>query len=227
MINFDGQTKRGTADKSKGLSGIHLMSAWSADNRICLGQLKVDDKSNEIISMPQLMDTLDLKGTIITADAMNTQTATVKKAIEKGADYVLPVKGNQPNLLEEIVLAFEGLDSDLALGLSKWERAIGMARKNRDEKRLQNLLEKGPSTYKSTYFEDELEKHHGRIEKRCCTALPVGELPSKVKWEGIQSIARIRRERTENGATTSIETIYYITSVQPKASLIAEVARGQ
>ena len=83
VISFDGQTGRGTAEKSKGLSGIHLMNAWSEDNRICLGQIKVDDKSNEIVAMPQLMDMLDLKGTIITADAMNTQKATAKKAIDK------------------------------------------------------------------------------------------------------------------------------------------------
>ena len=73
VINFDGQAKRGTIDKQKGLGGIHLLNAWSSDNKICLGQLKVDDKSNEIPAMPKLMEMLDLKGTIITADAMNTQ----------------------------------------------------------------------------------------------------------------------------------------------------------
>ena len=108
VISFDGQTERGTAEKRKGLSGIHLMNAWSSDNRICLGQIKVDDKSNEIIAMPQLMDMLELKGTIMTADAMNTQKATAKKAIDNKADYVLPVKGNQPTLLRDIELTFEG-----------------------------------------------------------------------------------------------------------------------
>src|SRR3546814_6072425 len=81
---FDGQTVRGTADKRKRLNGIHLMNAWSTDNRICLGQIKVDDKSNEIIAMPQLMDMLELKGTIVMADAINTQKVTAKKAIEIG-----------------------------------------------------------------------------------------------------------------------------------------------
>jgi hypothetical protein len=54
LISFDGHTERGTTEKRKALSGIHLMNAWSVDNRICLGQIKVDDKSNEIIAMPQL-----------------------------------------------------------------------------------------------------------------------------------------------------------------------------
>jgi predicted transposase YbfD/YdcC len=69
--------------------------------------MKVDDKSNEIPAVPQLMELLDLKGTIITADAMNTQKKTVSKAIELGADYMLPVKENQAGLLEEVELLFK------------------------------------------------------------------------------------------------------------------------
>lgn len=225
LVSFDGQTSRGSADKHKGIGGLHLMSAWSADNRICLGQLKVDDKSNEIIAMPQLMDALDLKETIVTADAMNTQKATVKKAIEKQADYVLPVKGNQPTLLKDIQMAFEQLDKDLASGQARWERAVKKAKENRDEERLKKLLKDGPPTYKSSYWESEAEKGHGRIEKRFCIAIPVGELPSKEGWEGIQSIARIFRERTKDGVT-SREVAYYIASVKPIAAIIGEVARG-
>lgn len=225
VISFDGQTERGTADKLKGLSGIHLMNAWSADNRICLGQLKVDDKSNEIIAMPQLMEALDLKGTIITADAMNTQRATVKKAIEKQADYVLPVKGNQPMLLKDIQLAFEGLDNDLTTGRARWENEVKKAKENRDEKRLKKLLETGPPTYKSSKWKSEIEKAHGRIESRTCTSIPIGDLPSKEGWEGIQSIARVCRERTENNET-SYETTYYISSLKPIAATIGEVTRG-
>lgn len=225
VISFDGQTSRGTADKYKGLSGIHLMNAWSADNRICLGQLKVDDKSNEIIAMPQLMEALDLKGTIVTADAMNTQKATAKKAIEKEADYVLPVKGNQPALLEDIQLAFEGLDEDLAQGQARWERQVKKAEENRDKERLEKLLERGPPRYKSTKWESEVDKEHGRVEHRTCTAIPVGNLPSKEGWDGIKSIARVCRERTEKGITSQ-EITYYISSLAPMASEIAQVIRN-
>src|SRR5690606_18270205 len=101
VISFDGKTLRGTSASEKGLKGIHILNAWSKDNGICIGQTKVDDKSNEITALPELMDLLDLKGTIITADALNTQKETARKAIEKGADYVLPVKGNHPSLQEE------------------------------------------------------------------------------------------------------------------------------
>ena len=225
VISFDGQTERGTAEKHKGLSGIHLMNAWSVDNRICLGQIKVDDKSNEIIAMPQLMDMLDLKGTIITADAMNTQKTTAKKAIDNGADYVLPVKGNQPTLLADIQLAFKELDKELANNRIRWENEVKKAKEHRDRKRLEKLLKKGPRLQKSTQWESEIEKTHGRIEKRSCTAIPIGDIPSKEGWEGIQAIARIHRERTEKGVTSN-ETIYYIASLKPNADVIGNVTRG-
>jgi hypothetical protein len=110
VISFDGQTERGTSDKVNDIKGIHLLSAWSSSNEICLGQIKVDDKTNEITAMPLLMDTLDLKGTIVTTDALNTQKAIVKKARDAGADYLFPVKGNQETLLQEIMSAFDQLD---------------------------------------------------------------------------------------------------------------------
>jgi predicted transposase YbfD/YdcC len=120
VISFDGKTMRGTASLENGLKAVHMLNAWSHDRGICLGHMKVDDKSNEIPAVPQLMELLDLKGTIITADAMNTQKKTVSKAIELGADYTLPVKENQASLLEEVELLFkeaerkkfQGIDAD-------------------------------------------------------------------------------------------------------------------
>lgn len=120
VVSFDGKTMRGTSASDKGLKAIHILNAWSHDRGICLGHVKVDDKSNEIPAVPKLMELLDLKGTIITADAMNTQKETVAKAIDVGADYVLPVKDNQRGLLEEIELMFndahkkdfKGVDAD-------------------------------------------------------------------------------------------------------------------
>ena len=120
IISFDGKTMRGTASSEKGLKAVHMLNAWSHERGICIGHMKVDDKSNEIPAVPQLMELLDLKGTIITADAMNTQKKTAAKAIELGADYVLPVKENQAGLLEEVELLFkeaqdrkfQGIDAD-------------------------------------------------------------------------------------------------------------------
>ena len=85
VISFDGKTMRGTSCSEKDLKAIHMLNAWSHDNGICIGHMKVDDKSNEITALPRLMELLDLKGTVITADALNTQKETVGKAISMGA----------------------------------------------------------------------------------------------------------------------------------------------
>lgn len=224
VISFDGQTSCGTADKNKDLRGIHLLNAWSADNKICLGQLKIDDKSNEIPAMAQLLDLLDVKETIVTADAMNTQKVTVAKIIEKGADYVLPVKGNQETLFKDIDLMFKGWEEEQKKEQIRLDHAIEKAEEHRDCKRLNKLLDQSKSTRKASIWKSEPEKTHGRIEIRSCVALPIGELPSKEGWDKIQSIARISRERTVNNVS-SCETIYYITSLEPNAELISNVAR--
>lgn len=120
VINFDGKTLRGTTDKNKGKRAIHLLNAWSVENGICIGQRKVGVKTNEINAIPRLMEMLDLKDTIITTDALNTQKSVAKKAIELGANYVLPVKKNHKSLFEEIEMIFQdaekrkfkGVDAD-------------------------------------------------------------------------------------------------------------------
>ena len=101
VINLDGKTIRGA--KKHGIkSSFHMVSAWSCQSNMVLGQLRVNEKSNEITAIPKLIDLLDIENCIITIDAMGCQTDIVEKIIEKKADYVLAVKGNQPKLLEEI-----------------------------------------------------------------------------------------------------------------------------
>src|SRR5262249_44212388 len=97
---------RGTAEKRIGNRALHILNAWSSNYGISLGQLAVEEKSNEITAIPFLMEILDLKGCIITSDALNTQKNVARKAIELGADYVLPVKDNHPTLKEDIELLF-------------------------------------------------------------------------------------------------------------------------
>lgn len=104
---MDGKTLRGNAQKQAGLSGLHILNAWSVENGICLGHLDVDTKTNEITVIPKLIKLLDLEGCIITADALNTQKTTAIAAINSKADYVLPVKGNHKDLLNDIKLLFK------------------------------------------------------------------------------------------------------------------------
>ena len=170
------------------------------------------------------MDSLDLKDTVITADALNTQKEITAKAIENGADYLLPVKGNQPKLLEEITSSFKQLDIEQKQAKEKWEWAISKAKEHRDHKRLKQLLEEGVSLCGADYWES-VEKNHSRVETRSCTVLKAKKVLSKDEWAKIESIVRLRRERRDKDGTKE-ETVYYITSLKSSAKIIADTARS-
>lgn len=102
QVVIDGKTARGSVRKSKGLRAMHLVSAWAAEAGLTLGQVAVDEKSNEITAIPELLDLLSLKGAIVTIDAMGMQTAIVEKIRGKQADYVIGLKDNQPTLAADM-----------------------------------------------------------------------------------------------------------------------------
>lgn len=105
VIAIDGKTVKGA--KSDGIkSPVHIVSAWASENNIVMGQVKVNDKSNEITAIPELLDLLFLEGNVVTIDAMGTQTAIAEKIIDKGAHYILAVKENQKSLSDEIIDEF-------------------------------------------------------------------------------------------------------------------------
>ncbi len=108
VIAIDGKSMRGTRDSgSKNI--VHMVSAWATDNHIVLGQVKVDEKSNEITAIPRLLELLVLKGCIVTIDAMGCQKDVASNIIEKEADYLLALKCNQGNLLEQVEDSFRFL----------------------------------------------------------------------------------------------------------------------
>lgn len=113
VVAFDGKTLRRSHDRAKGKKAIHMISAWSAENQIVLGQLAVGDKTNEITAIPELMDLLDIRNTVITIDAMGTQTEIAKKIRQKKADYILALKGNQGYLKELVESGFEKRKQDI------------------------------------------------------------------------------------------------------------------
>ena len=102
VIAIDGKTSRGSKDNFHHSSPLHSVHAWSVENGICLGQTQCSEKSNEITAIPKILDLLEIKGSIITIDAIGTQTAIARKIIEKEASYILSVKGNQGSLEEEV-----------------------------------------------------------------------------------------------------------------------------
>lgn len=106
IISIDGKTVRGAKSRGK-KSPIHIVSAWASQNSLVLGQVKTDEKSNEITAVPELLNSLTIENTIITADAMSCQKDIAKKIIEKEADYILAVKGNQKQLLQDVEEEFK------------------------------------------------------------------------------------------------------------------------
>src|SRR5271167_3545334 len=102
VIAIDGKTVRRSAQKRNGKAAIHVVSAFAAGRRLVLGQVKVAEKSNEIIAIPKLLDQLAIEGTIVTIDAMGCQRDIAQKIIDKKADFVLALKGNQGSLREDV-----------------------------------------------------------------------------------------------------------------------------
>jgi len=103
VVAIDGKTLRRSFDRASRTSALHLVSAWASGNGVVLGQVKTEEKSNEITAIPVLLELLELKGCIVTLDAMRCQREIARKIVEKKADYVLAVKGNQGVLYEELV----------------------------------------------------------------------------------------------------------------------------
>lgn len=106
IINIDGKRLAGSEDKFLGKRAIYMVSAWAEENEIVLGQRKVDEKSNEITAIPELLKILAISGCIVTIDAIGTQTHIAQTIIEAQADYVLSVKENQGHLFEDISVLF-------------------------------------------------------------------------------------------------------------------------
>jgi predicted transposase YbfD/YdcC len=104
VIAIDGKTSRRSGSKTKGKAAIHVVSAFAAHRRLVLGQVKVAEKSNEIIAIPKLLDLLTVEGAIVTIDAMGCQREIARKIMDKKADYILALKGNQGSLREDVDL---------------------------------------------------------------------------------------------------------------------------
>ncbi len=105
-----------------------------------------------------------------------------------------------------------------------WERAILKAQESRDKFSLKNFLDEGPSMCGASFWQS-IEKGHGRIETRSCTAIPANDLPCRSEWKELNTIVRLCRERKEGNGDVKYEITYYITSLKPEAEKIANVAR--
>jgi predicted transposase YbfD/YdcC len=115
VLAVDGKTARRSHDRGKGLGALHCVSVWASDFGLSLGQVACAEKSNEITAIPELLRLVDIKGTIITIDALGAQKAIAEQVIDSGADYVLALKGNQETLHQAVIdYVNQHLDNDFA-----------------------------------------------------------------------------------------------------------------
>lgn len=109
VIAVDGKTLRRSHDKTNGKSAIHVVSAWASDANMVLGQIKTEEKSNEITAIPELLDLLDISGSTVTIDAMGCQKKIAEKIVDNGADYALALKKNHGDLYDDVELFFHSV----------------------------------------------------------------------------------------------------------------------
>nr|WP_321399908.1 ISAs1 family transposase [uncultured Desulfobacter sp.] len=109
VIAVDGKTLRRSHDKTNGKSAIHVVSAWASDANMVLGQIKTEEKSNEITAIPELLDLLDISGSTVTIDAMGCQKKIAEKIVDNGADYALTLKKNHGDLYDDVELFFHSV----------------------------------------------------------------------------------------------------------------------
>lgn len=194
VVAIDGKTLRHSYDTAKEKPAIHMVSAFASKARVVLGQEKVAAKSNEITAIPKLIKMLDLRGATVTIDAMGCQKAIVKNIIDKEADYVLGLKGNQGQLKNDVELFFQ------------YHKKSNFKKLKHDHCLMVN-------------------KDHGRFEKRTCWITEdINWLENKEKWDGLRSIVMIESTR-EIGDIVSVETRYYIASIEANAVRAANTIR--
>jgi predicted transposase YbfD/YdcC len=169
-IAIDGKTLRGSAGSS--LGPLHLVSAWATQAKLSLAQVAVDGKSNEINAIPQLLDLLDLKGALVTIDAIGCQKAIAQKVVAGGGDYVLVVKGNQEHLLQDIQeTVAKAVDGEL------------------------------PARVARTHTTRE-QGHGRQEERSCVVIQHTAGIRDRRLWPGLTTVGMCRRQRTVNGQTS-------------------------
>jgi predicted transposase YbfD/YdcC len=197
-LQIDGKALRGSRGRKNKLGCLHTVSLWAAETGLTLGQVAVDDKSNEITAIPKLLRLLDLEGALVSIDAMGCQKEVAQQIRTSNGHYVLAVKDNQPTLSADIQACF------------------------------QRALETGFEGVRYERLVEEPRTSHGRQESRIYTVIydPQG-LSTKDEWVDLKAIVMVYRERQvgtgENEKSYSEELSYYIVSCEAP---VAELALG-
>lgn len=195
-IAIDGKQLRRSYDHASNKAAIHMVSAWASAAGITLGQIKTSEKSNEITAIPELLKMLELKGCIVTIDAMGCQKSIAKQIVQQKGDYVLALKGNQSNLYEEIMNCF------------------------------QNALDTNFSGRVWDYHETVDKNHGRVEIRRHWTMASLESLQDIIQgWENLNLIGMVESER-QMGENTSVEMRFYISSLNCDAEQFAKAVRN-
>ena len=197
LIAVDGKTLRHSFDAQAGKPALHLVSAWATANRLLLGQQAVDQKSNEITAIPQLLGILDLTGAVVTIDAMGCQKEIATQIEVAGGDYVLALKENQETLYQDVEALFlEGLENEFAGLVHGYHR-----------------------TQDHNHGRTETRHYH-------VLGVPAALVERHPHWAGLRSVAMVFSERQVGQGVASAETRFYISSLRPKVKTLARAIRG-
>jgi len=186
IISIDGKTLRGSHNRKHGQKALHLVSAWASNNRIMLGQVKTEEKSNEIEAIPRILKMIDVSNSTVTIDAMGCQKDIAKEIIKQGADYVLSLKENQKTLYDDVNSIF------------------ARAEENKDKQ------------YKKMLHLRKIEKNHnhGRVETRKYTLVSARDpLMFELRWPGLKGIGKLEVTRTTDNVVER-STRYFLTSLE-------------
>jgi len=198
ILAIDGKKLRRSHNKTIGKNAIHMVSAWATENRLVLAQSKVDEKSNEITAIPELLKVLELSGCIVTMDAMGCQTSFAKAIVKKGGGYVFALKGNQGTTLEDVIALFEDAKS------------VGFRDVEHDYHR---TVDKG---------------HGRIEIRQCWTIsdpVYLNYIRNYSKWEKLNTIVMVVSER-RCGNEVTMETRYFISSLHNHAERMLWAVRN-
>jgi predicted transposase YbfD/YdcC len=196
VVAVDGKKLRRSHDRLLGKEAIYVVSAWAAENRLVLGEVKVDEQSNEITAVPELLEMLDLSGCVVTADALNCQKAIAEQVVEQGADYVLSVKENQRGLYEAMRDLFEYAEGTGFVDCD-YHKVV-----DKDHGRIE--IRECWTTSNPDYL------------------LYVTD---RSKWAGLRTLAWIRSQ-CQRGEERTVRVSYRISSLQSDAERILNAVRG-
>jgi predicted transposase YbfD/YdcC len=196
LVAIDGKTARRSFDRANEKSALHLVSAWVQDNQLTLGQVATEAKSNEIKAIPVLLGMLDLRGAVVTIDAMGAQKEIAKDIIAREADYILALKGNQGNLHAQTVEFFKDA------GTERFE------------------------SVNHTFHETVDEAHGRREVRRAWSTHDLLTIPDANKWPSLKSVTMIERERESNGKVEVERHYYISSRSRAGARWLSERIRG-